>query len=251
MGTRFLAAAGLLHLWILLRGQAMPTQTQWRNAAIIGALILGGGMGLTAYSEQTVASGLIVAFIAVTPATIAFMNLFFGIKPSKLEVTGMAVGLIGVLLLIRGAGFSAAPSGLLAIAAANVCWSLGSVLSQRKFVLAPGAVGFASEMLCGGVLLMLLSFITQEQVQWPAESKAIWSWVYLVIFGSLITFSAYMVLLSRTRPAIASSYSFVNPVIGLLLGITLGNESVTNREWGAVAVIICGVIMLIFGKRQQ
>lgn len=250
MGTRFLTAAGILLLWIRLRGYPMPTWTQWRNAVIVGALMLGGGMGCTAYAEQTVASGLVVAFIAVTPATIALMNLFFGIRPSRLEVAGMIVGLVGVLFLVRGTGFSAAPTGLIAVATGNVCWTLGSVLSQRKFTLADGAVGFASEMLCGGVVLLLLSLSTGEQFHWPVESRALWAWVYLVVFGSLIAFSAYMVLLARTRPAVAASYSFVNPIIGLLLGVTLGSESVTSSEWEAVAVILCGVVLLMFGKKR-
>jgi drug/metabolite transporter (DMT)-like permease len=248
MGTRFLTAACILLLWTRLRGDPLPTPTQWRNAVVVGALMLGGGMGLTAYSEQTVASGLVVAFIAVTPATIALMNLFFGIRPSSLELAGMIVGLAGVLLLVRGAGFSAAPMGLMAVATGNLSWALGSVLSQRKFTLAHGAVGFASEMVCGGLFLMLLSFITGERFRWPAQPQALWAWVYLVLFGSLIAFSAYMVLLTRTRPALAASYSLVNPIIGMLLGVTLGSELVTSHEWWAVAVIICGVILLMCGR---
>ena len=82
------------------------------------------------------------------------------------------------------------------------------------------------------------------------QPLALWSWVYLVFFGSLIAFSAYMVLLARTRPALAASYSFVNPIIGMLLGVTLGSEVVTSHESWAVIVILCGVILLIFGKRR-
>lgn len=250
MGTRFLAAGGILFLWTALRGLPMPTRTHWRNAIIVGALMLGGGMGGAAYSEQTVASGLVVAFIAITPATIALMNLFFGIKPSKLETAGMIVGLFGVLLLVRGRGFSAAPVGLAALGIGNVAWALGSVLSQRMFTLAQGSAGFASEMLCGGAFLMLLSLCTGERFRWPAQPAALWAWAYLVFFGSLIAFSAYMVLLTRARAALATSYSFVNPVIGMLLGVTLGDELVTKHEWWALAIIVCGVILLIFGKRQ-
>lgn len=250
MGTRFLAASGLLLLWTRLGGKPMPTRAQWRNATIVGALMLGGGMGGAAYSEQTVASGLVVAFIAVTPATVALMNLFFGVRPSTVEVAGMILGLAGVLLLVRGAGFSASPAGLTAVAVGNASWALGSVLSQRKFTLADGPVGFASEMLCGGLFLMLLSLLTGERFHWPAQPKALWAWVYLVSFGSLIAFSAYMVLLARVRPALATSYSLVNPIIGLLLGVTLGGEWVTSQEWRAVAVIIGGVVLLILGKRS-
>jgi drug/metabolite transporter (DMT)-like permease len=117
--------------------------------------------------------------------------------------------------------------------------------------LAAGAAGFASEMLCGGAFLMMLSFITGERFQWPIQPQALWAWLYLVLFGSLIAFSAYMVLLSRTRPALAASYSFVNPIIGMLLGVALGNETIAGHEVWAVAVIICGVVLLISGKRTN
>src|SRR5690606_32821240 len=112
---------------------------EWRNATIVGALMLGGGMGGTAYSEQSVASGLVVAFIAIVPALITLANLPFGKKPSWLEAAGIGVGLVGVLLLVQGAGFSAAPAGLIAIAIATVSWSIGSVLSLHVFPLAPSA----------------------------------------------------------------------------------------------------------------
>src|SRR5690606_12317243 len=102
MGTRFLVAGGLLLLWVWYRRQPLPTARQWRNAAIVGALMLGGGMGGTALAEQTVATGLVVAFIAITPALIALANLPFGIRPSGREVIGIAIGLGGVLLLVQG-----------------------------------------------------------------------------------------------------------------------------------------------------
>jgi drug/metabolite transporter (DMT)-like permease len=98
--------------------------------------------------------------------------------------------------------------------------------------------------------LMLLSLCAGERCSGPAQPGALWAWTYLVFFGSLIAFSAYMTLLTRARAALAASYSLVNPIIGMLLGVTLGSELVTNHEWWAVAIIVCGVILLIFGKRQ-
>ena len=249
MGTRFLVAGAGLMLFMRVRGAAWPAARQWRNAAIIGALMLGGGMGGTALGEATVSSGMIVAFIAVTPALIALFNVLFGIRPARLEALGIAAGLIGVLLLTQGSSFSASPAGLLAIASATLCWSLGSVLSQRRFPLAAGAVGFASEMLCGGVVLMLISWLRHEQLSLPVDPKALWSWVYLVVFGSLLAFNAYMLLLARAPAALASSYSFVNPVFAMLLGIALNGEVVSGYEWLAAAVILSGVVLVILGRR--
>jgi drug/metabolite transporter (DMT)-like permease len=206
-------------------------------------------MGGTAFAEQTVASGLVVAFIAITPALITIASLPFGIKPSKLEVIGIGIGIAGVLLLVSGAGFSSSIAGLVAIITATLAWSIGSVLSQQVLPLAPASSGFSSEMICGGIFLLLLSWLTGEIVAWPPEPLAAASWVYLVVFGSLIAFVAYMVLLSNTSPALASSYSFVNPVIAMMLGISLAGESVTMHEWIAIGIIVGGVAVLVLVRR--
>lgn len=248
MGTRFLAAGALLMAWVLWRGGALPTLAQWRNALIIGTLMLGGGMGLTASAEQHIGSGLIAAFIAVVPMMVCGWGLLFGQRPSRLELAGMAVGIVGVLLLVRGASFAAAPIGMACIAGATLAWSLGSVLSTAKLPLAPGAAGFASEMLCGGAVLMLISLVLGEQFSWSPEPRAAAAWVYLVVFGSLIAFSAYLYLLGHASPAMATSYAFVNPVIALLLGVALANEAVTAGEWLACGVILLGVFLIFRGK---
>ena len=245
MGTRFVAAGLLLAAWTRWRGQPWPSALQWRNAAIVGALMLGGGMGGTAFAETSVGSGLVVAFIAVIPLMIAALNRLWGEVPGRLEMAGIALGLVGVLMLTRGAGFAASPSGLAAITVACITWSVGSVLSQRVFPLAPGATGFASSMLCGGAFLLLLSLATGEAPQWPPATSAALAWVYLVVAGSLIGFNAYMVLLARTSAGLASSYSFVNPVIAMLLGVTVGGEVVTGFEWAAAGVVLAGVVLML------
>jgi drug/metabolite transporter (DMT)-like permease len=167
MGTRFLAAGCLLLAWALARRQPLPTRAQWRNAAVIGGLLLGVWMGGIAYAEQTVASGLVMSLVAILPVLIALTNLFFGVRPTRLEAAGICIGVAGVLLLVRGAGFSASPAGLIAIVIACVSWSFGSVLAQRRFRAAPGAMGFASQMLCGGVTLMAMSWMAGESMHWP------------------------------------------------------------------------------------
>jgi drug/metabolite transporter (DMT)-like permease len=250
MGTRFLAAGGLLIGWMhFARGARWPTRRQWRNALIVGTLLLGGGMGFTAYAEQSVESGLVVAFIGVQPILQAAFNSLWKIYPSRLEAAGIAVGLVGVLMLTQGAGFRASPIGLVAMIVATLTWAAGSVLSQRRFELAPGAMGFASEMLCGGAVLMAMSVVAGESptvvANFPYRTEAVLAWLYLVVFGSLIAFNAYMVLLERVSTGLATSYTFVNPVIAMVLGILLAGEVVTAYEWQAVAVILVGVVLLL------
>jgi drug/metabolite transporter (DMT)-like permease len=251
MGSRFLFAGVVLAVWMRWRGAAWPSALQWRNALVVGALMLGGGMGGTAHAEVSIGSGLVVAFIAVVPLLIALLNLIWGVKPTRLEATGIALGLVGVLMLTQGSGFQSSPAGLLAISVACICWSMGSVLSQRSLPLAPGAMGFASEMICGGVVLMVLAAVSRESLVWPPEPEAAWAWLYLVVFGSLIAFNAYMVLLARAPAALAASYTFVNPVIAMLLGVWIANETVTRFEWYAVAVILAGVLLLLFKRPQK
>ena len=248
MGTRFLCAGALLLAWVTVRGGRWPSRRQWRNAALVGTLMLGGGMGLTATAEQHVGSGLVAAFIAVVPMLVCLWGLLFGQRPGRMEVAGMAVGLAGVLLLVRGASFGATPVAIGCMAAATLAWSLGSVLSTTRWPLAPGATGFASEMLCGGVALMAVSLALGEQPQWPPQPLAAAAWLYLVVAGSLVAFSAYLYLLAHASPAVATSYAFVNPVIALLLGVALAGEAVSRAEWAACGVILAGVVLIFRGK---
>ncbi len=255
MGTRFVAAGLLLGLWAAWRGATWPTRDEWVNAAVLGALMLGGGYGATAVAEVSVSSGLVVAFIAVVPALVALLQACYGSRPTAWEAAGIALGLVGVLLLTRGQGFSASPSGLLAIALACATWSLGSVWALRglpggrPLTLAPGAAGYASQMLLGGMMLLALSGLVGERPVLPPDGRALASWLYLVVAGSIIGFSAYMVLLQRTSATLASTYTFINPLIGLVLGVALGGEAVTPLEWTAAAVVSGGVILLLLGRR--
>jgi drug/metabolite transporter (DMT)-like permease len=250
MGSRFVVAGALLLAWMRWRGAPMPSARQWRNALLVGTLMLAGGMGGTAYAEQSVGSGLVVAFIAVVPLMIALVNLAYGLKPRRLEAAGIAVGLLGVLLLTQGAGFSASPAGLAAIAIACLTWSVGSVLSQQSLPLAPGPVGFASEMICGGLVLLALSWLSGEAPSWPPRADALAAWAYLVVFGSLIAFNAYMLLLERASAGLASSYTFVNPVIAMLLGVVVAGERVTPFEWLSVGVVLAGVVLLMVQRAR-
>ncbi len=251
MGTRFLLAGLLLFAWSRgVRKAPMPSPEQWRNALVVGTLMLGCGMGGTAVAEQSIGSGLVAAFIAVMPMMIVAVNRLFGVRPKRLEIAGIVVGLLGVLLLTQGAEFRASPTGLTAITVGCVGWAIGSVLSQRKFVLAAGAMGYASQMLCGSAVLLVLAALSGETPRWPPTILSALAWIYLLIFGSLVAFNAYMVLLSRSSPALASSYSFVNPIIALLLGVAVGGESVTRQQWLAGAIVLIGVALLLWQRRE-
>ena len=124
------------------------------------------------------------------------------------------------------------------------------MLSQRVWPLAPVAMGFASEMLAGGAVLMALSWSVGETLPDQIEPHALWAWAYLVVFGSLIAFNAYMALLAEASAGLASSYSFVNPVIAMLLGVPLAGEQISGHEWLAAGIVLLGVVLLLVGRAR-
>lgn len=257
MGSRFLVAGGLLAVWVLWRKRSagvasvLPTAVQWRNALVVGTLMLGGGMGLIATASVHIGSGLIATCVAVVPLMITGWGLLWGRRPGRLDLAGMGIGALGVLLLVRGESFSASPASIGCALAATACWSLGSVLSTTRMPLAPGPIGFASEMLCGGAVLLAISLGIGEQPAWPPQPAAVAAWLYLVVFGSLIGFSAYLYLLAHASPALASSYAFVNPAVALALGSVAAGEAVTTQEGWACGVILLAVAMILAQNRRR
>ena len=242
MGSRFMVAGSLLMLFLFCRGGQWPSWVQWRNAVIIGGLMLGGGMGSVGFAQQTISSGLAATMVAAMPVVLALWRFVLDRqRPGRLEACGIAVGVAGVLMLTRGQGLAASSIGTLAMLFAISCWALGSVLSRQRFMLAKGAMGFASEMLAGGLLLCLAAGLRGEQLSLPIQASAIAAWIYLVIAGSLIAFSSYMLLLDRVSPSLATSYCYVNPVVALVIGASFGHESLSAWELLSVSVILAAV----------
>ena len=244
MGTRFLVAGGILFLYQIWRGNKLPTRRQWRDAALVGSLILGGGMGLTSYAQQYISSGLTAVFIACSPFILALCIGMYGEWPNRREWLGIMIGFGGAVLLASGADFSARPIGIIALLGAITCWNVGSVLSQRRFSMAPGATGFASQMLAGGVFLTAISWVSGEHLSGTITPQAWLAWSYLVVAGSLAAFTAYMYLIATVSPALASSYSYVNPLIAVTLGVVFGGEALGVREIIAMTVILSSVLLI-------
>ncbi len=248
MGSRFLVAGALLFGWLKWRGTANPTPRQWRDAGIVGVLLLGGGMGLTAVAQQYVSSGMTAVFIACSPMIMSLCAGLFGVWPNKREWTGILAGFGGALLLSGSGELSAQPLGMMALLGAIVCWDMGSIISQKKCQVAPGAMGFASEMLLGGVFLIVMAVTKGESFSLSITLPAFFAWSYLVVAGSLLAFSAYMYLLSKVTPALASSYAYVNPVIAVALGVMLAGEQIEPRALIAIAIILASVALITLAR---
>jgi carboxylate/amino acid/amine transporter len=243
-GLRFLLAGTLLYGWLRLRGVPAPSWQQWRNAGLLGVLMLGcGNGGVTLAEHRGVASGVAALAIATVPLFTLLFGLFWGQRNTRLEWAGIFLGLLGIVLLNAGSNLQASPLGALVVLFSAATWAFGSVLS-RHLTLPAGAMLSAAEMLVGGVALLLVSFLIGERmVAWPSLS----GWLalgYLVIFGSIIAFSAYLYLLKTVRPAAATSYAYVNPPIAVLLGIVFAGEQIGHEEWLAMAVILAGVVLI-------
>jgi drug/metabolite transporter (DMT)-like permease len=224
IGTRFVAAGGLLLGWQMLRGQTMPTAKQWRGAAIIGFLLLVVGNGGVAVAEHWVSSGATVALISIMPLGTALWSGAFGDWPRPLEWGAIVLGGIGAAVMLLGADLQASTVGTLVILLGITCWSLGTVLSRRVDV-PHGPTGFGAEMLAAGVMALAISAALGEHWALPTAPHFWWVWFYLVIFGSVIAFSAYRFVVERVSPTLAATYAYVNPPVALLVGWWLGHES--------------------------
>jgi len=248
--TRFLVA-GLVMLAILRwRGVAMPTRRQWRNCLITGTLLLGVGNGLVCFAEQTVASG--IAAVAVASVAL-FMALFAGLYgqwPSRLESIGLVVGFAGVVVLNFGGELRGSPLGAAALVVATIAWAFGSVWSKHQDMPHP-AMSAAAQMLCACVPLALVALLTGERLPVAIDPRATYALVYLIIAGSLLGFSAYVYVLHHTRPALASSYGYVNPPVAVLVGVLIGGESITRLDIVGMAVILVGVIAITLAKTKR
>ena len=245
-GIRFLIAGGLMFAFLRLRGEAAPTRAQWRNLTVMGTLLLAGGNGMVNFAEQTVSSGLAAVAVASAPIWMGVFAMMRGDKPTRVEWIGIGVGFIGVLWLNMGGAMSGSMQGLIALLIASIAWSFGSIWSRGRDLPSP-FMAAAGQMLCGGVVMMIIALITGERMDMPTP-KALGAFAYLVVFGSIIGFTAYIWLLHNVRPALAGSYAYVNPAIAVVLGAWLAGERASTVEPGAMLVILAGVVVITLAK---
>lgn len=248
-GTRFLIAGSLLYAALRWRGLPAPTPVQWRNAAIMGLLLLGGGNGLVCIAEQTVSSGLAAIAVASAPLWMGVFLVVRGQHPTRLEWLGLGIGFAGVLWLNAGSSLTASPQGLIALLIAPVAWSFGSVWSRGRDLPSP-FMAAAAQMLCGGGLMLVAGLAFGERLTALPTAKATLAVAYLTVFGSIVAFSAYVWLLHHVRTTLAGSYAYVNPVIAVVLGAWLAAERFSVDDIGAMVVILCGVVAITVARTR-
>lgn len=241
-GARFVVAGVLLFGFLRLRGAPSPSAKEWGAAAKVGVLLLVAGNGFIALAEQSVSSSVAAMVVATMPLWMALLSSFTGQKPSRLEWVGLLLGFVGVALLRASGQLDAEPLLVLGLLLAPFCWALGSVWS-KKLPLPKGAMATAAEMLTGGSAMLVVSLARGERWIVPSARSSL-AVAFLVVFGSIVAFSSYGFLLRSTRPAIATSYAYVNPVVALFLGVVLGGEHAGPMTWVAAAIILAGVVIL-------
>ncbi|CAG4972194.1 drug/metabolite exporter YedA [Novilysobacter luteus] len=249
-GVRFLAAGVLLYGFLRWRGHAAPTRLQWRNAAFTGLLLLGMGNGLVCFAEERVSSGIAAVAVSSMPLFAAAFGGLYGHWPSRRETVGLLVGFAGVIVLNLGSGLSGERIGAIALLTAAAAWAFGSVWSKRQDMPA-GPMNTAAQMLCASVALLLVGFGTGEALPASPTMKSTLALVYLALFGSILAFSAYLYVLKHARPAVATSYAYVNPPVAVLFGVLLAGEVVGPWDMLGMVVILAGVAVITLGGRAS
>lgn len=248
-GLRFLLAGGVLFAGLRLKGQPGPGLRQWGAGTVTGVLLLVMGNGGIALAQNLgVASGVAALVVGSMPLWAAIFGLAFGQRPGRVELVGLVLGFAGVVLLNLGGDMGGGGVAALAVVVAPMTWAFGSVWS-RRLPMPAGLMTPATQMLSAGVLMLGLSFVLGERMADAVSSRALVSFVYLVVFGSLVAFSAYAYLLRHARPALAMSYAYVNPAVAVLLGVVFAGETLGPMTWVAMSAILVAVMLLARGKR--
>lgn len=249
-GLRFVAAGLFMFTVGKLSSAPMPTRSEWQGAALIGVLMLVCGNGAVCWAEKTVPSGLASLMVATVPLWAVVLSTLLpgGTRPAPRAIVGILCGLVGVFVLVQPQkSGSIDPAGAAALLLASVSWAAGSVLSKRVKLPSSPVLSTAMQMLCGGSLLLLLGSLRGEWSQIDPQAvtlKSILSVGYLMLFGSVIGFTAFVWLLRNTTAIVATSYAYVNPLVAVLLGWAYNGETPSSRTFVAGLMVIFAVALI-------
>lgn len=258
--ARFLVAGGAMYAFArVFGGAAAPTRVEWRTTAIVGVLLLVFGNGLVVWSELRVASGVAALIVGVVPCCMVLIDWLRpnGTRPGARVVMGLVLGLAGLFVLIGPdalmGGGRADYVGVAALVLASFSWAVGSIYSRHAPMPRSPVLATAMEMLAASVGLAILALLhgdfTARTGAAPISWISIAGWLYLVVFGSIVAFTAYVWLLQVSTPARVSTYAYVNPVVAILLGFAIAGEPLTTRMMVAAAVIVSGVVLITLAPK--
>jgi drug/metabolite transporter (DMT)-like permease len=259
-GARFMIAGCILYFIARRRGAPPPPRSTWLAGAIAGALLLLGGNGAVVWSEQRVPSGAAALLVATVPLWMVLLESLRpgGERPSRRVIAGVVLGLMGLALLVGpselAGGGRLDPLGAVVLLVGTLSWAMGSLFSRHAKLPSSPFMTVALEMLFGGTLLLLLGLFTGEGARLDLAAVTARSWLsflYLVTFGALLGFTAYIWLLKVSTPARVSTYAYVNPVVAVLLGWLLGGETISSRMMIAAGIIVVAVAAITAPSGKQ
>jgi drug/metabolite transporter (DMT)-like permease len=262
LAIRFAIAGAILFGWEMIRGGRgfkLPSAREWRDSAIVGALLLGIGNGFVGLAEKTVPSGIAAILIALMPLWFAVLGrLYFHDPFPRVVLVGIGIGLAGVVLLVWPFGEGANTfdlAGVVILLVAPLGWAHGSLFSARKAVLpARPLMATGLQMLLGAVALLIEAVLVGELGRFRPEAVSVPSLAalaYLTVIGSLLAFNAYAWLLRNAPLSLVGTYAYVNPVVAVALGGLILAEPITPRTLVASAVIVAAVAMIVTARGRM
>ena len=258
VGTRFLAAGGLMYVWLRARGAKKPEPIHWRSAAIIGLLMPVLGTGVVVWAEKRVPSGTAALLVAIEPLWIVVLQWWRpgGKRPSIWVIAGVLLGLAGLYLLVDPGGDkqqgNVFAEGMLLLAALS--WAAGSLYTKRAPQAKERFLSTGMEMIVAGVILIAVGFATGEASHFSFAAPSAKSWLallYLTSFGSIIAYTAYVWLMSAADATLVSTYAFVNPVVAVFLGWAFASEPLNGRMILAAAIIVGAVALITISGKEE
>ena len=261
-GSRYFLAGAIMYAVARMQGAPRSGWADWRTAAIVGACLIFGGNGGVTLAEQYVASGLAAVLVATVPIYIALLGWLIGTaaRPTRLVWLGLIGGFTGVAILLGpsiqhgDAKYPHALTGMLILLCSSFLWSLGSVYSRKAQNAPSPFLAAGQQMLCGGALLGIAGLTTGEWRRFDPASMtwlSIGAWIYLVLIGAIVGFTAYIWLLRHCEPAKVATYAYVNPIVAVLLGTLFAGETLSMRTVIAAAVIIGSVAVVITADQMR
>jgi len=257
-GSRFLLAGSILYGFVRLQGTPPPLRKQWLAAAPVGALLLVGGNAALVWAEQRVPSALAATILAMIPLWMVLLDSFHkgGPKLTGRVASGLVIGLAGVGILVGPAKLWGSSRvdilGTTVLMFSAFCWAVGSLQSRGSKLPPSPFLAAAMEMLAGGAMLIVLGVLVESgQLHWRAITmRSTAGLLYLVAFGSLLSFTAYIWLLSVVSTSRVATYGYVNPAVAVFLGWAFGGESISVRQLVATAIIITAVVLILSHRSQ-
>jgi drug/metabolite transporter (DMT)-like permease len=248
-GVRFLIAGLALYAFLRVRGAAAPTAKQWLLSVVSGTLMFFVGNGFVAIAAREVPSGMTAMSIGSVPLFLSVMEAPFGQRPTAMQWLGIALGFAGVACMGWSEG-SAAPGALALLFFAAIGWASASLIVRRAAMPA-GLMAGATQLIGGGSTLVIGGLALGERFSGMPSWSAGLAFVYLVLFGSIVGFSAAVHLLRNAPASIATSYAYVNPVLAVVLGATLGGERIAPSALLAGLLVVAGVAVLMASEARE